>query len=118
MPRTNITKQTASARTFPWSTAGLALTWTDADVANKNETAACSQMLILARNTGGSTRNVVVTSTADTRTGRTGNATATIAAGAQWMHLISRDGWQSATETFEFEGDHADVEFALIELVA
>lgn len=119
MPRTTITAQDASSASFPWSTAGLTLTMTAADVTNKQRTPACQRLLLIARNTGGSSRTVIITSSADPRTGRTGDATATLAAGAIWMHVIPRMGWQhsdSGTLYFYYEASHSDIAFAAVQL--
>ncbi len=122
MPRTNIAKQTeASAATFPWSATGLILTEVAADVANGNETVACGRLLLIARNSGGSSRTVTIDSAADAK-GRTGDVAAeTLAAGEIRMFLLVRDGWQqedSGTLKYWFEANHADVKFSLIELIA
>lgn len=121
MPRTNIAAINASGTLFPWDTTGLEITMTAADVANQNETPAASKVLLIAYNSGGSSRTVTITSTADTATGRTGNVSSSIAAGDYWCWMLVKNGWQyddSGTLKFRFGADHADVKFAIIKLVA
>jgi len=116
MPRTNIPYQDANAVTFPWTVAGLTLTATAADVANKNETPACGQLLLIAHNSGASTRNITITSSPDSRFGRSGDATVVLLAGKIWCHVIVRQGWEQTGALFYFEADHADVEFSLVRM--
>lgn len=96
-----------------WSETGLTLTFTDCDPVNGNFCDSVTRLALFARNTGASTRNVTVTSAADSRTGRTGDAVVALAAGAEVMFLLSQDGWDISGE-FHFDGDHADVEFATV----
>lgn len=120
MPRTNINKQTeASADQFPWSTSGLALNWTAADAANGNETTSCGEMLLIARNTGAGARTVTIESSPDNY-GREGDVAAqSIAAGATRIFRLVKYGWEqddAGTGKFWFNGEHAEVLFALVQL--
>ncbi len=115
MPRTTIAAQDASAGLFVYSSTGLTLTATAADASNLNRTAACTRLLLIARNTGASGRVVTITSSADARTGRTGNASLTLAAGATVMFIITKEGWQqddAGTKYFYYEAAHAEVVFS------
>lgn len=119
MPRITLPAQDASGSTFPWSTAGLTLSFTAADASNKQQTAACGKLALIARNTGGSTRTVTITSAADPLTGRTGDATVNLAAGATWCHVIKKSGWQhddAGNKYFYYEAAHSDVVFAVVKL--
>lgn len=121
MPRTNIALIDASDAQFPWDIAGLEMTLTAADVANQNECTAASKVLLVAYNSGGSTRNVAVVSTADTQLGRTGDVAKALAAGKYWFWTLVKNGWQyndAGTYKFRFGADHADVKFAVIKMVA
>ena len=119
MPLTSIASLDVSGAQFPWATAGVELTWTAADVANKNECPATSQMLLIAWNSGASTRNVTVTSVPDTVTGRSGDITKALAAGKYWVWKLVTNGWaysDNGVLKYRFEADHADVKFAILKL--
>lgn len=121
MPRTAITAIDASDVQFPWDTAGLEITLTAADVANQNECTAAGKILLVAYNSGASSRTVTITSTPDNQFGRSGDVSKSLAAGKYWFWTLVRNGWQyddSGTYKFRFGADHADVKFALIKLVS
>ena len=121
MPRTNIAALDASDSQFPWNTAGLELTLTAADAVNLNETPAVTKAVLVAYNSGGSTRTVTVTSVADSTTGRTGDVSKSLTTGKYWFWVLVKNGWaydDSGTYKFRFSADHADVKFAIIKMVA
>lgn len=116
MPRTAIAHQDLPSY---YSQTGLALTFTAADVVNKNETTSAAQLLIIAKNThGANAYAVTVTSTADNRTGRSGDATASLAAGETRIFPVSKNGWEQSGEVIHFEGANAAIEFAVVKLAA
>lgn len=112
MPRTPIAAQAAPGG---YNYNGATLTFTPADVANMNECVATGKELIIVRNVnaGVTVRNFTLTSVADSR-GRTGNATKAIdAAGYQMFGPVPLEGWASGGK-LQFQGDHAEVEIAIV----
>lgn len=110
---TNINKQTAPGF---WSTTGLAVTMTAADVGAGNETAAVNDMLLVVHNTGASQRTYTITSAAD-QYGRTGNVAAqTIDAGVIRVHRLTMHGWADSNAKYNFSANHAEVKFGLVTL--
>jgi len=92
------------------------LTFTAADVANKNEFVFQGNELIVARNTDASTRNVILTSVKDALK-RTGDITKAILTKAFAIYE-ARDvvGFQQADGKFYLEADHANIGFAIVRL--
>ena len=122
MARTDVPAQTL-AGSYPAMPAGLVagaadLTWTAANVSDKNDTElATYKTLVLARNVGATTaRHVTFTSTTD-GFGRTGDITAyAIAAGkVARFGPFGPEGW-AVGGRLEFEADHVDVQFAVLTL--
>jgi predicted acyltransferase (DUF342 family) len=104
-------------------TAGIDLTFTAADVANKNDFLCGGKDLIVIRNAGSTTRKVTVDSVAD-KLGRTQNITAVVEPNAEnALGPIPVDGWMQITTAGDhiagnvsLEADHADVEFSIVPL--
>lgn len=111
---TNINKQTAPGF---WSTAGLLLTETAADVGSGNETAGVNDVLLIAHNTHGSTTYTVTITSAADQYGRTGNVQAVnVAAGAIHVFRLTMHGWADSNGKFNFSANNAAVKFGLITL--
>ena len=116
MARTTITKTTASG-SYP--TAGVAVTWTDADATNKNTFTMGGNDLLLVRNAHAATaKTVTINSVADAMN-RTKDITAeSLAAGVvkcfgPFKHLA---GWAQSTGALNLEGEDSDIKFAVIAL--
>lgn len=72
--------------------------------------------LLIAHNTGGSTRNVSITSVADSH-GRTGTVEDTIDPGEIKIYgPLALEGWRQSNGKVHFGADHTDVEFGVINL--
>jgi hypothetical protein len=116
MPRTEITK-TVAPGAYPLD--GVAVTFEDADAANKNGFTMEGNDLLLVRNEGAGDKTFTLDSVQDDM-GRTGPITAQIlGAGASVMLGPFRDriGWYDPTDSLiHFEGEDTDIEFAVIKL--
>jgi len=115
MPRTNVTKTNAPG-SFP--SAGVAVIFSAADVASKNEFVLTGAEIIVARNTGAGAATVTINSVANAR-GRTKDIVAdSIAAGAFHVYgpFRSLDGWRQSGGKLHFEASSADIGFAVINL--
>lgn len=115
MPRVTLTK-TAAPGAYP--SAGVAITFTAADTVNKEQFVFTGREMVIARNVGASTRTVTLTSAANAR-GRVKHISAeNIAAGAQRVYgpFTNKDGWQQSGGYFFLEANHAEVEFAVVQL--
>lgn len=119
MPRTNIAAQTMAGAypALPLAGGSADLTMTGADTVNFNETPLVNlKTIVIARNTGASSRTITFTSVADTL-----NRTGDIEAYSIGVGKISRFGpfqtvgWASSGK-LRFEASHAEVEFAVITL--
>lgn len=96
-------------------TTGTLVTWTAATPPTDQEVDFDSGDILLARNTGGSSRTVTVYSVPTPDTGRTANVSQSLAAGA--MRVFgpwSKAGWQQTNRKLKFTASHAEVEFAVI----
>lgn len=102
---------TAAVTVGPWPTVGVAITETAADASNKEQTLCTGREIIVGRNSGASTRSVTITSKADSKTGRTGDITTTIATGATKMFgPFDPDGFRQASDgMIYFEAAHAEI---------
>jgi hypothetical protein len=112
-------RQTHVAQDAPGSypTVGVALTFTAADVANKEELTMTGQELLLALNTGVGAQLVTIETVANQR-GRTADITAdSLAAGAMHCYgpFTNKSGWEQAGKLL-FEADAVDVEFAVVKI--
>jgi hypothetical protein len=115
MPRVNHTPQLLSG-SYPANAQMDTLTFLAADPANDEQFSITGQEIIIARNTGASTRNVIITAVAD-RFKRTTNVTKAIAAGAFAMFgPVELEGWMQSDGKLYFEADNAEVTFAVIKL--
>lgn len=117
MPRTVVTK-TAAPGAYP--TAGVAVTWADADPTNKNAFVLTANELVLARNAHATDpKTVTINSAADTM-GRSKDITAeSLAAGVVKAYgpFTNKSGWaQASTSYLHFEGESTDIKFAVITL--
>jgi hypothetical protein len=99
---------------FIYSTTGLEVTFTAADVANGNHVNSTKPVAILANNTGGSAYTVTITSVASSTNGRTGDVSAqSLAAGEIRLFWLTSDGWlDSSSSTYLISANNAAVEFA------
>lgn len=114
MAETALTKTTAPGK---FSQTGTILTMAAADVGNGNKLAGGGDILILAHNTGASTRTVTITSVADPVTGRTGSVTAqNILAGEYRIFRLSSFGWANSAGEIIIAANHAEVKFGVIDL--
>jgi hypothetical protein len=94
------------------------LAWTAADTTGNTCIMSTGRCLLLARNSGASTRTVAVTSSADPY-GRLANIAATnIAAGAIFARIFEARGWEQTLggKDLAFVANHAEVLFAIIAL--
>ena len=116
MPRIDHTVQAAPGK---WPSAGGLLVWLGADTVNKEQFPLTGQELVLAWNTGASGRTITIDSSADPY-GRSGPITAeAIAAGdIRMFGPFDIVGWAQSDGNLHFEGNHLEVEFAVISLPA
>lgn len=120
MPRTAITPASAVGPypSLPLSANALDITFTAADVANKNSISfgSAAEMLILMHNGGASPYTVTITSVAD-ELGRTGDIeTYSLAAGEYAAFRVQRPGWVQSDGALYLEASNASVELAAIRL--
>lgn len=101
----------------PYDATLSTVTWTAADVANKNQFTLTGRELILIHNADGvSAHNIVLTSIADPY-GRTGNVSASVAANgyrAFWIGALT--GWLQSDGKFYLEADSTQIEFAILKI--
>jgi hypothetical protein len=118
MARTNLTKSTLAGplpATLPVAANGLDLTFTAADVANKNQFAGAGDDLLLAWNSGVSAYTTTFTSVAIN--GRTGDVTTySIDAGEIAAFRFKDIGWKQSDGKIYVEASNAAVKFAVIAL--
>lgn len=117
MPRTSIT---AVAAPGTYASAGVALTGAAADVSNKNQFVFTGRDLVIAYNSGLSTRTITITSIAD-RYGRTGHITTeniTTLQHRMYGPFTNAEGWKQSDGYFYLEASHADVNFYIVTLPA
>lgn len=114
MPRQVLTKTTAEKS--GWPTAGVAVTFTAANVTDKEQFPLTGKEIVIARNSGASSRTITITSVAFN--GRVGHITAeSIAAGAVRVYgPFNVNGWQQTDGNLYLEANHAEVLFAVIAL--
>lgn len=110
MPTTAI-----SIQAFPtyYSTTGTDLTMTAADTTNGNHVAMdATNIVLVAHNTGASTRTVTVTSTALPPSNRLGSISAVnITAGTIKTIFLTKAGWADTNNQIAFSANHAEVKF-------
>lgn len=115
MARTALTK---TAVPSPYGGAGVAVTMTAADTTNKNKFPLTGREIVIAQNTGASSRTVTITSV-DDRYGRSEDIAAeAIAAGAIRVYGpgLAIEGWQQADGSLYLEANHAEVKFGILQL--
>jgi hypothetical protein len=102
-----------------YSTTGTDLTTTAADTTNGNHITIGSQgVMLLAHNTGASTRTVTVTSVADPTFGRRGDISAVnITAGTKKVVFLTKTGWADTNNQVAFSANHAEVVFSAVKLL-
>jgi hypothetical protein len=118
MPRTEITIESPVGPypALPVSAGAAAFTMTAADTVNKNSAAfgGAARLLLVVQNTNAQT--VTITSKADAL-GRTGDIAAySVPAGALASFIFERNGWRQDDGALWFEGSHADVKFAVLQV--
>ena len=116
MPRALALVKSTAPGSYP--TAGVVVTFTAADATNKDQFVFSGNELVLAQNTGVTSRTVTLTSVANAK-GRVRHITAdTLAAGAFKMYGPFKDkaGWVQAGGVFHLEASHAEVKFSVIKL--
>ena len=99
----------------PWPTSGVVTTFTAANVTDKQETPCTGRELIVARNSGASSRTITIEGVPIY--GRDGDITAeSIAAGAvKVFGPFNRKGFRQTDGMIYFEANNAEVLFAVIE---
>lgn len=114
MARTTLTKSTAPGST---NYTGTTLTMTAADTSNQNQFVASGNDLVVAHNTGLSSRTITITSVADPY-GRTKDVSAvTITAGAYMIFgPLYLTGWQQTDGKVYLEANHAEIKFGIVQL--
>lgn len=113
MPRTIVTP-IAVPESYADTT--VAVTWTAADVANKNRLLLTGREVLLCRNAGGTGRAVTITSVAD-EMGRTNDITFTLGnAESKVFPFFKLAGWVQSDGYLYFEGAHAEVEWLALRL--
>ena len=117
MPRTSLTKTTVPG---PYADTGTVVTMTAADVANMNQFTLTGKEVVIARNSGATTRNITFTSVND-RFGRTNDLTNTILAGEIKVYGpgLALEGWESVASGITYmylQADHAEVLFGVMVL--
>lgn len=110
---------TAAVPTGPWPplAAGVTLAGTAANATDKEQTTCTGRELLIARNSGASSRVVTVTSKADQRTGRSGDVSFSVPAGE--MRMIGPfdvDGFKQTDGNLYFEAAHAEIIWSVIRI--
>lgn len=96
-----------------------ALTVAAADVANGNHIVVptAGELLLIARNSGASTRTITIPSQPDAGTGRTADITAqNITAGQTLIFRLAETGWKDSNNQILVSANHAEVLFGVINL--
>lgn len=118
MARTLITK-TQAPLSFP--TAGVAVTWTDADASNNNQFLMTADDLLLARNAHASAAKTVTVNSSADQQGRTLDITAqSIVAGKVYMFgpFTNKVGWVQTGGYLFCTAEDNNIKFAVIKLTA
>jgi len=113
MPRTTIA---AVAVSGGYPSAGVAAAATAADASNLNQTPHTGKNFIIhARNSGSTTRAIVITSVADGQQNRTGDLSDTLTNGQTKVYgPFAIDGWRQSDGNLYFQAAHAEVLFTVI----
>jgi len=114
MARTTITVITAPGS---YASGGASITWTAADVTNKNQWRPTGNDIVIARNTdAAAAHNVTITSAPDPY-GRKGDISQSIpASGYMVFGPFKSMGWEQTDGYIYLEADDAQVEFVVIGL--
>ncbi len=115
MARTQLVKTTAPG---PYTADGVAITWTAAVVADKEEFVMEGNDLLLVRNEDVGAHTFTITSAED-RMGRFGHVTGQSLAAGAWAVLgpfKKLTGWQQSTGVLYIEADDVNIEWAVIKL--
>lgn len=116
MARVTHTAQNAPGK---WPAAGGLVTFTAADVANKEEFAITGRELLLADNTGAGAHTITINSVADPYNRAKDITAESIAAGTLRMFgPFDLVGWMQTDGNLYFEANDAEVEFAVVRLPA
>lgn len=117
MPRVNIAAQNAPGSLAATIEAGLALTRTAADASNLQKTLLTGKEMIIAKNTGVTSRTVTVSSVACVHA-RTGDVAAQVILGGvtRMFGPFPQDGWMQSDGYLYFQASHAEVVFSVIRL--
>lgn len=109
---------TPTAVTGKWPSALVTITETAADATNKNELALTGREIVIARNTGVSTRTITVTSVSDPLDNRTGNITTQNILAGKLMMLgpLAPEGWRQTDGFLYIEASNAEVVFSVIQV--
>lgn len=102
--------------TGKWPSALVTLTETAADATNLNQLVLTGREIVIARNSGASTRTVTVTSVASSIDNRSGDITTqNILAGALMMiGPLAPEGWKQTDGYLYLQASHAEVKFSVI----
>jgi len=92
---------------------------TAADATNKEQFFSTGKELVIAHNTGVSTRTITITSVASARNNRTGDITTYSLGAGEYAALgpFEREGWMQSDGYIYLEASHADVKFGIVTLV-
>ena len=115
MARTALTKTTIPT---PYAGAGVAVSMDAADTSNQNKVAFTGREIVIAWNSGLSTRTVTITSV-DDRFGRSEDISAeNIAAGAIRVYGVglALEGWQQTDGSLYLQANNAEVKFGVLVL--
>lgn len=103
----------------PYAGAGVAITMTAADISNQNRFPLTGREIVIAWNSGVSSRTVTITSVDDAY-GRQEHITAeSIAAGAIRVYGcgLAIEGWQQTDGNLYLEANNAEVKFGILKLI-
>jgi hypothetical protein len=108
---------TSTAGPHPYSTTGKAVTMAAADVANGNHIVATASQLVIAHNTGASSRTVTITSVALPTYARVGDVSAvSLAAGEIRVFKLPDVGWKNTDGKILISANNAEVKFGVVDL--
>lgn len=108
---------TAVAITGKWPTDLTELTFTAANATDKEQVIHTGKEILIAFNSGASSRSVTITSVASARTGRTGDLTHSVGAGKFFMAgPLAPEGFTQTNGYLYMEAAHADVKWAVIQV--
>ena len=114
MARVTLTKSTAGG---PYAAAGVVLTMTAADASNLNQFVAAGNDLVIAHNTGASTRTITITSSADPY-GRTKDITTENILAGEYKVFgpFALTGWVQTDGKVYLAANNAEVKFGVVTL--